>query len=120
MLIVRQRIRTSAEVMGNLRRYPTTENSAFKTCEKPVVFVDYVVTPERIWIKRVFNHIINYQPTVMEKDVANLIEKHLLVCPAPIRHTAPAFQATKNRLRVDTYQLQPADNLVLMRNRGFS
>ncbi|GFT29406.1 putative RNA-directed DNA polymerase from transposon X-element [Trichonephila clavipes] len=45
----------------------------------------------------VFNHIVNYQPTVMEKDVANLIGKTFASVSSSDSYS-PAFQATKNRL----------------------
>ncbi|GFW98576.1 RNase H domain-containing protein [Trichonephila clavipes] len=45
----------------------------------------------------VFNHIVNYQSTVMEKDVANLIGKTFASVSSSDSYS-PAFQATKNRL----------------------
>ncbi|GFU15227.1 uncharacterized protein TNCV_3937841 [Trichonephila clavipes] len=45
----------------------------------------------------VFNHIVNYQPTVMEKDVANLIGETFASVSSSDSYS-PAFQATKNRL----------------------
>ncbi|GFV21099.1 RNase H domain-containing protein [Trichonephila clavipes] len=45
----------------------------------------------------VFNHIVNYQSTVMEKDVANLIGQTFASVSSSDSYS-PAFQATKNRL----------------------
>ncbi|GFX46036.1 RNA-directed DNA polymerase from mobile element jockey [Trichonephila clavipes] len=54
--------------------------------------------PERILDPvSVFNHIVKYQPTVMEKDVANLIGETFASLPSSDSYS-PAFQATKNRL----------------------
>ncbi|GFW71709.1 RNase H domain-containing protein [Trichonephila clavipes] len=54
--------------------------------------------PERILDQVcVFNHIVNYQPTVMEKDVANLIGKTFASVSSSDSYS-PAFQVTKNRL----------------------
>ncbi|GFX63677.1 RNase H domain-containing protein [Trichonephila clavipes] len=54
--------------------------------------------PERIFDQVcVFNRIVNYRPTVMEKDVANLISKTFASVSSSDSYS-PKFQATKNHL----------------------
>ncbi|GFT16883.1 putative RNA-directed DNA polymerase from transposon X-element [Trichonephila clavipes] len=122
---------------GIFGRYPTTDNLiAFK---RAALARNTSSMPERILDPVcVFNHIVNYQSTVMERskqrmafigifnipilklfycflyssplDVANLIGKTFASVSSSDSYS-PAFQATKNRLERTPINFSGADNL---------